>query len=331
MRRVEQSIIAAVAVFVMIMTGCTAPPRPVTRDGIFFDTSVSITVYDTVPESLAGNILDECFSLLGKYEKLFSKTIETSDIYRINNAGVAEVAVDRDTVQLLTMAREYSLISDGAFDITVGGVLSLWDFKAGNPRLPDAAALAAAAAHVDYSKVVINGDTVRLDDPDTRLDVGGIAKGYAADRLEEYMRSQGITSAFINLGGDTLAIGQKPDGSTWRIGIADPVDGTNTDIVILRDRSVVTSGTGYRGFTLDGQRYHHIITPDTGMPADTGLLSVSVVCTGAARADALATACFVMGRERGMEMIEMMDDAEALFIGDDGIWESFGWNSLRLS
>ena len=330
--RAKRNIIAAVGcavTFMMMMSGCAVRPQAVTRDGIFFDTSVSITVYDNVPGRIANDTLDGCFSLLGQYEKLFSKTIETSDISRINDAGGAEVVVDGDTVGLLTMAREYSLISGGAFDITVGGVMELWNFKSDMPQLPDSDALAEAVTHVGYSKVVIDGNTVRLDDPGTRLDIGGIAKGYAADRIEEYILSQGIMSAFINFGGDTLAIGQKPDGSAWRVGIAGPSGDTNADVVAVCGKSVVTSGIGYRGFTIEGQRYHHIINPGTGMPADNGLLSVSVACAGAARADALATACFIMGSERGMEMVEMMDNTEVLFIGADGSLESSGWSLLR--
>lgn len=221
---------------------------------------------------------------------------------------------------MLNLALDFSRLTDGAFDMTVAPVMDLWDFTGSAPHtLPDPDALQESLQHVDYQTVSIEDDLVTLADPDAALDLGGIAKGYIADCLGTFLKQNGIESAMLDLGGNILVIGNKPDGSDWRIGIRRPF-GESSDVIAVvpaSDQSIVTSGTYERFFELDGQLYHHLIDPKTGYPVQNGLLSVTILANSSAQADALSTSCFVLGLERGMELIESLDDTEALFITED--------------
>ncbi|MCD7744878.1 MAG: FAD:protein FMN transferase [Lachnospiraceae bacterium] len=185
--------------------------------------------------------------------------------------------------------------------------------------IPSDAEIAEALSHVDYTAVSLDGTSVTLSDAAAEIDLGGIAKGYIADRLEEYLLSQGIESALINLGGNVQTIGTKPDGSSWKIGIQKPFGQTSDLITVVEctGESVVTSGTYERYFEVDGTIYHHILDPKTGYPADNGLTSVTILADSSTECDALSTTCFLLGLEDGMALIESLDGIEALFITED--------------
>ncbi|MCM1104864.1 MAG: FAD:protein FMN transferase [Clostridium sp.] len=186
---------------------------------------------------------------------------------------------------------------------------------------PDADALSEVCRHIDYHAIVIDeqAGTVMLTDPQAAIDLGFIAKGYIADRIRDYLVSQGVTSAIINLGGNILCIGEKPDHSSYRVAVRYPFGGAEDVIAALaiRDQSVVTSGVYERFIEVDGIRYHHILNPQTGYPVENGLLSVTIVADSSTDADALSTACFVLGLSDGMALIESLERTEALFITDD--------------
>ena len=295
-------------------TGC-GRQEPIRKSGFYFDTVISITLYD--PSKTAE--LEHCFALADQYENYFSARKADSDISQINAAAPNPVSVHKETLELIQKGLDYSALSNGKFDITIGKLAGLWDFQAETPKLPNAGAVAKAAAAVDYRKVVVNGNEVALTDADAALDLGGIAKGYIADRMKEYLLSQGITSGLINLGGNVLTIGTKTDGSAYTIGIQKPFDETGTPVasVSVKDQTVVTSGIYERYFTLDDTCYHHILDTDSGYPYDNGLLSVSVICNSSADGDGLSTTCFALGLEKGMELIESLEQTEAVFITAD--------------
>ena len=231
------------------------------------------------------------------------------------------VTVSKETAQLIETALDYSARSDGAFDITIAPLLDLWNFKPEQHEgtVPDADQIQEALSHVDYKKVQLDGATVTLLDPQASIDLGGIAKGYIADRLRDYLISEGYDSALINLGGNILTVGAKPDGSAFRVGIRKPFSesGEQLETVACKDRSVVTSGTYERYFEQDGKRYHHILSPSDGYPVENGLASVTILSPSSTDADALSTACFVLGPEKGLELIESLDGIEALFVTDE--------------
>ena len=306
----------------------TAASDPLTRTGFFFDTVITISLYDTDDET----ILDACDALMLECENRLSRTRENSDIWNINHAKGKPVEVSEETISLIQSAIKYCELSDGAFDITIAPVVSLWDFHMENdPTVPDAGAIAEAVTHVDYTMIEIDDEkhTVALKDPEAGIDLGAIAKGYISDLLKEEILKHGSESALINLGGNVLAVGTKPDGSSWNIGIRRPFAESAYDLiakVAVDDMSVITSGTYERYFEQDGVLYHHILDPFTGYSVNNGLTSVTILSKAGTDGDALSTTCFVLGPDKGMELIESLDGIEAMFVADDlTISYSSGW------
>jgi thiamine biosynthesis lipoprotein len=258
---------------------------------------------------------------MADYEAMLSRTVEGSDVWNINHSNGEPVEVSGETASLIETALTYCDLSGGRFDIAVAPIVDLWNFhEDGDHTLPDDDVLAEALTHIDYHNVTVDGTTVTLQDPDAGIDLGGIAKGYIADRLKDYIVSQGVTSGLINLGGNTLTIGQKPGGKDWKLGIRKPFGETASDLIAIlsvNDDSLVTSGNYERYFEKDGIIYHHILDPDTGYPAQTGLQSVSILSDSSADGDALSTTCFLLGAEDGLALIESLDGIEALFVTDE--------------
>ncbi|MBQ2201189.1 MAG: FAD:protein FMN transferase [Clostridia bacterium] len=280
--------------------------------GIACDTVVTITAY--APQ----DTVDEAMKIIAGYEAVLSRTVEGSDVWTLNHADGNPVEVHPETAALLRLAVEIGEQSGGAFDITIAPVSALWNFTADDPSVPDREALRSAASRVDYRSIEIDGNTVTLKNG-AEIDLGGIAKGYIADRVAAYLREQGVAGACINMGGNVVAIGAKQDGSSWTIGIRDP-NGTpeqSEEVLKLNDAAIVTSGTYERFFELDGVRYHHILEPKTGMPVSNGLASVTIIGTRSDLCDALSTACFVLGPENSEELLSFYQ-VRAIFLLCDG-------------
>ncbi len=277
-----------------------------------FDTVITISA--RCDDGLLARMEPRC----ARYEQLLSRTIPTSDVSRINDAHGKPVVVDGDTASLIATSLVYCAQSEGRFDITMGAVTPLWDFK-GHVR-PEAAALDVALMHVDYRKVHVEGDVVTLEDPEARIDLGGIAKGWIADGLAAQLRAGGCESALINLGGNVMTVGGKPDGSPWNVGIQDPADPaahTVMGLIGVRDMSVVTSGLYERNFTaIDGTVYHHILDRTTGMPVVTDLLGATIVSSASIDGDGFSTTLFLLGVVGALEFVEAHESIEAVLIDD---------------
>jgi thiamine biosynthesis lipoprotein len=313
--------------FCCLFTGCGAEKK-VSKSGFYFDTIITITLYGTNDESY----INDCFSLAGEYEDKFSNTVEDSEISEINAAGGEYVTVSDETIELLNYGIEYGNVSDGLFDLTIGGVSDLWDFsdiaenlesednEADASVIPSDSKIKAALSHVDYKNIDISGNKVRLLDPDSRIDVGGIAKGYIADKMREFLNEKGITTGVISLGGNVLTLGEKADDEVYTIGIQKPFAETGTALatIKLKDASVVSSGIYERYYRVDGEIYHHILDTGTGYPVENDLWQVTVISTRSMDGDALSTTCFALGLSDGMELIENTDGIEAIFVTDDG-------------
>ena len=299
----------------LLLFGCRAETKAQEQHsaaGFACDTVVTIKAY--APQET----VDATLKLCADYEKVLSKTVEDSDIWKLNHANGAPVEVQPETAALLRLALEIGEASGGAFDVTVAPLSELWDFRSEACVLPDPNALEEAALRVDFRNVTIDGTTVTLHNG-AQLDLGGIAKGYIADRVAEYLRDAGVTSACINMGGNVIALGTKPDGSLWTVGIRDP-NGSPSDsaaVLELSDRAAVTSGIYERGFDLDGVRYHHLLDPNTGWPVQNGLASVTVIGEQSDLCDALSTACFVLGEEHSRPLIARYG-VRAIFLYTDG-------------
>ncbi len=309
-----------------LVTSCSRQELSVSRSGFYFDTIITITLYGTGDESL----IDGCFALAKKYENLFSATVEDSDVSRINENAGSFVTVDPETAALIQKGIDYGTLSGGRFDITLGKLTRLWnipeiaenlesdDNEADASLLPSDAEIKEALAHVDYRKIQIDGSRVMLTDPESELDLGGIAKGYIADRMKEYLNERQVSSGIINLGGNVLTIGEKKDGS-YRIGIQKPFGENGETIAVLEiaDASVVSSGVYERFYRIGETLYHHILDPDTGYPYQNGLYEVTIISRDSADGDALSTACFALGPDDGMELVESLDGVEAVFVTSD--------------
>lgn len=307
-----------------VLGGCSAPNgnESLSVTGIYFDTVVQIEVWGADRA-----VLEECEDMCEYYEQLLSPTIETSEVSRINQAHGEPVTVSDETAELIRLGIEYGELSQGKFDITVASATNLWNFRDNEEKeLPDADALTEAVSHIDYRNVMIEGNTVTLTDPQAEIDLGGIAKGYIADKLKEYLKDQGIEHALINLGGNMLALGGRTDGSDFKIGVQEPfaTDGTVLTSLSVSDRSVVSSGNYERYFEKDGVIYHHILDPDTGYPVQNDLYQVTVISDSSVQGDALSTTCYALGLEDGMELIRSMDGVDAVFVTSDlEIYKSF--------
>ena len=308
----NKRIACLLAALLFLCGGCSAEKElpKVSEVGFYLDTVITLTAY-TEDGQLLKDAMKEC----GRYEQILSRTIEGSDVWRINHAGGEPVEVSADTAAILRCAAEISEKSGGAFDVTIAPASTLWDFTSGKTVLPDAKALAAAAALVDYKKVKVEDSTVTLPEG-MMIDLGGIAKGYIADRVKAWLEERGVKHAILSFGGNIVAIGKKPDGKDWKVGIQDIDRPTGEYMLVAANRggSTVTSGIYERGFDLDGVHYHHLLNPKTGWPEQNELASVTILSDSSMEGDALATAAFILGTEKGLELIESLEGIEAVFI-----------------
>jgi thiamine biosynthesis lipoprotein len=299
--------------------GDVADREPVLRQDTrvdFLGTVITLSGYDDIGQG----VFDEAFALVADIDERMSANSQDNELAPISaKAGDGPVPVSHDTYALVQWAVEFSQMSGGAFDITVGPVMELWKLDGAFAVRPEEAAIKDRLPLVGYQNITLEEDGILLNLPEMKLDLGGIAKGYACDTVLDYLKRQNIHKALLDFGGNVYAHGTKPDGSAWKIGIRSPLIGDDeiACAVSVQDRAVVTSGGYERYFQEDGTTYHHILNPQTGYPAASGLLSVTIVDPSSTRADALSTACFVLGLEEGYALLESLPDSEGVFITED--------------
>ncbi len=288
--------------------------NPISQTTILFDTVVTIQIWDDVDSS----IFDHVFQLCLEYEEKFSRTIETSEVSMINRSNGLPVEVSDDTIELIEKGIYYSVLSNGMFDITVAPLTELWNFGT-NTTPPTHSEIVSALENVGYDKIQIDDNTITLSSPGTMIDLGGIAKGYIADKAKQYLVSEGVEHATINLGGNVLTIGSKPTGEAFSVGIQQPFDDTGVSItsVALSDQSAVSSGLYERYFESDGEFYHHILDPHTGYPIKNDLLGVTIISDLSIDGDALSTSIFCLGLEQGLDLVDSLEGVEAIFIDEN--------------
>lgn len=289
------------------------PNKKTSGVNFYFDTVVTVTLWGA-PEGLMDEIWDAC----ARYEYMLSRTIDTSDVSRINGAKGKTVTVDPETWEILRRAKEISAMTDGAFSVTIAPVTALWTFTGVETNtIPTDEKRMAVLPLVDDQKIQLGeGYTVTLP-AGMQIDLGGIAKGYIADKVAELIRNTGC-AGLISLGGNVYTVGRKPDGSKFSVGVRDPESTSGyLGVIYTGDGTVVTSGTYERGFNFGGVRYHHILDPKTGWPSQSDLVSATFVMESSMTADALATACIVIGSEKSLELAKSLG-LDALFIRKDG-------------
>jgi thiamine biosynthesis lipoprotein len=263
------------------------------------------------------------FSRCKYYEKLLSRFERDSDVSRINHAQGMPVTVSDETVCILKLALYYHEISGGAFNPTLGVVSSTWKQCLSEDRTPEEQTIRQMLLRVTFSETEINGNRVMLP-AGLQLDLGGIAKGYIEDRIADELREAGVQNALLNFGGNILSVGGHPRGDAWSIGLKTPF-GTDKEcwaIAACRDSAISTSGVYERGKTINNIRYHHILDPETGFPVKNGIYAVSVFTEKAVDADALSTAFFVAGVEKGAHLLKKQDALFACLMEDGSLVKS---------
>ncbi len=289
-----------------------AAREPVSRSELMLGTVCRITIYDNPQEAA----FTEAFARIDAIEEQMSITRPESIVSKVNNeAGRNAVPVPVETFNVVQEAVHIARLSGGAFDPSIGPLVKAWGIGTDNARVPAQNEISSLLNLVDYRKVVLDTEkiSIYLESPGMILDLGGIAKGYAADEVRKVLREQKVQSAIINLGGNVLTVGKKPDGSLWRIGIQDPAKDRGAYIMVLsiEDTAIVTSGPYERYFSIDDSLYHHILDTGTGYPVESDLGSVSIISGDSLIADALSTAFFAMGIEKGMALTESFESVEA--------------------
>ncbi|MEQ3362363.1 FAD:protein FMN transferase [Raoultibacter massiliensis] len=287
-----------------------------------FNTEILLQTYrNDLPEKTVREGFSAAVERCRTFEYLLSRHLESSDVSRINAASGEKVPIAAETYRVLEASLRYCEASGGVFDITMGAVCRLWDFM--EKTVPDQASLIQALAHVNWRALKLasteNGFLAQLDDPAASIDVGGTAKGFIADDLRALLAGQGFSNAIINLGGNVVTFGSKPDGKPWTIGIRNPADpSTLIGAVPIRQGSVVTSGLYERCFEKDGIHYHHILDPATGYPVATDIASATIVSANSIDGDGYSTTVFALGSQGAIDFAERTPGIEALLILDDG-------------
>ena len=298
----------------LLLCGCAQ--KSAEREFFAMDTVMQLRAYGPAAEDALAQAEAEIYRLEG----VLSCRDEQAALARLNETGGGTAG--EETAALLQTALTLCEQTGGAYDPALGALSEAWGFSTGAYRVPEPDALAEAMQSSGAGLVQLDGISVTLTNG-AQLDLGGIAKGYAADLLRAQLEKEGVTSATLDLGGDVFVMGRKTDGSDWRIAVKDPADTESyLGIVSAADKFIVTSGVYERYFEENGVRYHHILDPKTGCPAESGLVSVTVLCENGAWADALSTACFVLGPDGALalrdDLADQGTDFELILVTDDG-------------
>lgn len=310
-------------------------PPSYTLDGFAMDTTISQILYGDADGNLdqAKKIANENMQLLQELENKLSMYVSGSEISQINDkAGLTEVKrvnLSDDTYALLSKAKEYGKQTKGLFDVTIGPLTSLWNITGDNPRVPSQEEIDTAKSYVDYRQISLDdkAKAARLQKPYMKLDLGGIAKGYACDRLKAKLQADGVDSALISLGGNVLAWGKKPGGEDFSIGLRNPFSKNADDLVgklTAPNKILATTGAYERSFEQDGKTYHHVLDPRTGYPCETDLASVTVVSEDGTLADMLSTTFYIAGKKTALEHLNshpefaliLVDNQKNVYLSD---------------
>jgi len=315
------SILLVSILISVIGTGCvnqSSSTNPTSKTQLVLGTVCTITLYDNSDVE----VIDKAFARLTELENILSINKTGTELDAVNNmAGISPVKVSNDTLQVVMKGLEYSKLSNGSLDITIGPLVKLWGIGTENARLPSQTEIDEKKALINYNLVDIDEtkNTIFLKNSDMIIDLGAIAKGYAADEVVKLLKDNGVSSAIIDLGGNIFVLGKKQDGAPWKVGVQNPEkSGSDTiGFITTSDKSIVTSGVYERYFEFEGKSYHHILNPETGYPYEKDVLGVSIVSDTSIDGDSLSTTLFALGVDEGLKLIESLDGVNAIFITRD--------------
>ncbi|MEA4827131.1 MAG: FAD:protein FMN transferase [Clostridium sp.] len=334
MFKLKKNIIPLMLILILTFTyaGCSKKQssqtsvEPISKEGLLLGTFCKITIYD----NSSRDVLEKAFNRISDIEDKMTINKETSEVININSkAGIDFVKVSDDTFDVIKKSLYYSQLSNGKFDISIGPIVKLWNIGTDKARVPSQQEINSKLPLVDYKNIILDekNKRVMLKKKGMVIDLGAIAKGYAADQVEKVLLENGVKHAIINLGGNIMALGDKPDNTKWKLGIQDPAStrGEYLGIVEVENKSVVTSGVYERYFEQNGKRYHHILDTKTGYPVNNSLLGVSIVADKSVDADGLSTTVFSLGLDEGLKLIESLKNVDAVFItSDSNVYTSSG-------
>ncbi len=285
------------------------------KEGFLLDTIIDIKIYDNQDNSL----LEKSFDLISDLEKKLSSHQKDAEIYKLNHSNNEFVELSQEAIECIKQGIHYGELTNGSFDITIGAVSLLWDFKTPGASIPDDSNIKKNLDKINYKDILIDGNKVKLLKPDMAIDLGAIAKGYVADKVKSLLVENNVHSAIINLGGNVLTIGKK--GNTpFKVGIQDPKKERNQIIetVDIEDKSVVTSGIYERFIEYNGKKYHHILDPKTGYPVENDIIQTTIISDKSIDGDALSTCVFLLGKDKGLELIKSLKGVTAYFYLSNG-------------
>lgn len=304
-----------------LLSGCSkskVPTEPTSKTSLVLGTVCTVTLYDSDDTT----IIDKALNRLSELEDILSINKTGTELDLVNSmSGIEPVKVSNDTLNVVKKGLEYSVLSKGSLDITVGPLVKLWGIGTEWAAVPSQEDIETAKSLINYEDVVIDeaNSTIYLENPGMIIDLGAIAKGYAADEVVKILKNNGVKSAIVNLGGNIFVLGEKVDGSNWNVGIQNPEQNGESIIgsVSVANKSIVTSGVYERYFEENGKNYHHILSPETGFPYENDILGVTILSDLSIDGDSLSTTLFSLGVEEGLKFIESIDGVEALFVTKD--------------
>lgn len=304
-----------------IIGGCSNNSKnsePITNSEILMGTVVTVTLYDSTDESILTKVFDKVKDL----ESILSINENGTLVDKINeNAGISPVKVDDDTFTIIKKGIEYSNLTNGLFDISIGPLVKLWSIGLPEAKVPTLEEINEKLPLINYNDIEINEDekTVFLKRKGMMIDLGGIAKGYTADVISNILTEEGVKSAIINLGGNVYTHGTKVNSTNWNIGIQNPFSdrGDIVGTLSISNKSIVTSGIYERYIEQDGVKYHHILNPKTGYPYDNEIAGITIISDNSVDGDALSTSVFAMGLDNGLEFINTLNGIDAIFVTKD--------------
>ena len=317
---IQLLIIAIIIVFILIFIFTTGKfERPeVVKSSYALGTIINLKVLGSKGEKA----IEEAIEKLNYIDDKMSAFKEDSDISKITSkAGVNSETVSKDTYFVVKKAVEYSKILEGTFDPTIRPLVKLWNIGTKEESIPEESQIEEALKFINYKDVILDesNNSIMLKHKKQALDVGGIAKGFAADEVRDIFYKHKIKSALIDLGGNIFALGNKDDGTPWKVGIQNPFKprGEYIGILSVKNKSVVTSGNYEKYFIKDGERFHHIIDPKTGYPSQSKIISATIISDNSIDGDGLSTGVYILGIDKALKIIEAIEGIDAIFITED--------------
>lgn len=317
--KIRRFILPIIFIFSFFLIGCSKEETSYEKTEEILGTVITGKIYGKDSEKA----LEESFSRAKAIEKIMSVKIEDSELMKVNkNAYNQDIKISEDLYLVIEKALYYAELTEGAFDPTIGKLIDLWGIGTDNEKVPEKGEIDWLKGKENYKNVLLNKEnrTIRFLNEDIKLDLGAIAKGYAADEMKKIICDKyGIEKGILNLGGNVMTIGTKENDEKWKVGITNPLNTEQIIAVInVEGETVVTSGNYERYFIKNNKRYHHILNPDTGYPAEEGIISTTIITKNSIDADGLSTATYILGKDKGINLIEGLNGVEGIFIDNEG-------------